>query len=161
MKDQALRSVLQRFRKSAKDTRWYSVKPISTNVVQYGSYVMLKPESEETDMSGISEEEVESMLAYSEKCKEKKIPQSESKSKSVMALLQQKHQYCPQLTTEDNFNVMYDWLVDNCLYNMYTEIKMSQLFGMWKAMSESKEDRESYRRVRARFAKFVCIEKYS
>lgn len=144
LKEQALRSVIARFRKNPKDTRWYSVSTIRSTIEQYGSYVMLKPETSDSDMAGITEDEVFAMNAIAQQVSVR-VTKEEKKSKSVMALLLEKAKYCPQLTLEENFNIMYDFLVENGLYNMYTEIKMRQLFGMWKARGEP---RDEYRKTR-------------
>lgn len=144
---QAVRSMIVRLRKHNNvGDRWYSVSKLRDSLTAYGSYVMLKPETTESDMYHITEDEVYAMIEYSKQFEN--IPKEQKKSKSVIALLQEYCKYDCNGSIAVNFNKMYDFLVDQGLYNMYTAMKMKQLFGMWKAKEDRKNNPMEYERVR-------------
>lgn len=158
-KDQAIRSAIARLRarpsEKGKQDRWYSVAALRDSLTAYGSYVLLKPETSESEMYNISEEEVDAITTYAKQFENK--PTESKKSKSVFALLQEYCKYDVNASIRVNFNKMYDWIVDEGLYNMYTETKMTVLFGMWKARADKQFRQMQYESARGKMFKNICL----
>lgn len=148
IKEQALRSIVARHKKSKSDrNKVYSLSELRETIVQYGSYVMMKPETTEFDMQGITEEEIDAMTQYASKYDN--IHKTEKKDpKSYIQRLITEVPYDLERDDRYNFYKMHDWLIDQRLLNLYTESKMMQLYSMWcmNVMKNSKE--KEYKRRR-------------
>ena len=148
IKEQALRSIVARHKKSKSDrNKVYSLSELRETIVQYGSYVMMKPETVASDMDGITEEEIDEMTNYASKFEEVHISEKKD-SKSYISRLISEVPYDLSRDDRYNFYAMHDWLVDQRLLNLYTESKMTQLYSLWCMHVLKTENQKEYKRRR-------------
>lgn len=140
-KEHALRSLVARYRRN-NNTRAYSVSTLRSPLHHHMSYVMLKPETTDSDMYEITEEEVTQAIDYSRQFEQP--VKNQKASESYMSRLIRECEYLTTAPIKINFRKMYDWLIDNKLYNFYTDTKMIQLFNTWAAVNEKINSPERY-----------------
>lgn len=124
-----LRTFVNRKKKTSSQRGAYALAVLKSTIVEYGSYVCYKPESCDVVMTGISTEDVSAMEKRRDEVMT--VIGHDKKRGTVLDRLIRDCPYQNYGGDESQYNRMIDWLIDNRELNMFTRMKVKQLFMMW------------------------------
>lgn len=141
-KEQQVRTQISKMRTGG--NRTYSVSQLREELHKYISYVMYKPESGHPLIWGDFPEQ-----EYAKRYSELQTKQKEKKAVNWFEDVRQNCYYDVAATTEDNFNTLYDYLIDRSYVNQFTLGRIQSMFYVWRAQAQKSQDVENYKKNRA------------